>query len=140
MDIVNLSEVKSLILKAQTSLAVALHALNTKILIGEINHPETPVEKKVRKKRTRKVKVTEIPPPQGEPLLPDAKKIVRKRRTKKEIALNATAGHIKMDLEKAYQAERYRGIPEPIEPLPDGDAGSTFYTKKKREKKIDGGE
>ena len=63
MESIHVSEVKSLILKAQTALSVALHALNTKILVGEINHPETPAEKKPRKKRTPKVKVVEIPPP-----------------------------------------------------------------------------
>jgi len=57
MEIINVSEIKSLVIKAQTALSVALHALNTKILIGEINHPETPAEKKPRKKRTRKVKM-----------------------------------------------------------------------------------
>ena len=116
MDTVNVSEITSLMLKAQAALAVALHALNTKILVGEINRPEAPVEKKPRK-----------------------------RRTKKEIALTATAGHfIEVDLEKEYQAGRIPPIVSAsdanknIGNLPDGDAGSTFYTKpkEKREKKV----
>ena len=101
METVNVSDVKGLISKAHATLCVVLHALDTKILVGEINRPSDSVVK-----------------------------IKRKRRTKKEIALNATAGHIKMDLEKEYQAERH----EPLN-LSDGDAGSTFYTPKKERKK-----
>ena len=63
MDTVQLSDIRSLLSKAQASIAVALHDLDTKILIGEINRPETPVEKKPRKKRTRKIKVEGFPPP-----------------------------------------------------------------------------
>ena len=95
METVNVSEIRSLLLKAQSSLAVALHGIENKTLIGEINRP------------------TNSPP-----------KIKRKRRTKKEI-------------EKEYHTERHEGIPEPTEPLPDADEGSTFYgKKKKREKKV----
>mgnify|MGYP001582819264 FL=1 len=61
-----------------------IDAIDTKILVGNIH---VPPEKKVRKKRTRKVKVGEFPPPKGETS------------------------------------------------LPDGDENSTFYGKKKREKK-----
>jgi len=107
MEIVNVSEVKSLILKAQTALAVALHALNTKILIGEINHP------------------SDSPP-----------KIKRKRRTKKEMGAapkmdlekEYQAGRIPPIL-SASDANKNIGN------LPDGDKGNTFYEKKKREKK-----
>ena len=101
-ETIKVSDIKKFISQAHATLSIVLHALETRTLIGIINQPGTPVEKKPRK-----------------------------RRTKKEIALNATAGHIKMDLEKEYQAERQ----EPLN-LPDGDKNSTFYGKKKREKKV----
>jgi len=137
MEIVNVSEVKSLVLKAQTALAVALHALNTKILIGEINHPETPVEKKVRKKRTRKVKVVEPGMVIANILdssLPDAKKIKSGRRTKKEMELAPPRSQPQMDLEKEYQAERHEplNLPEDKDPF----FAKVKKVRKKREKKV----
>ncbi len=105
-NVINVSDVKSLIAKAHATLCVVLHALETKVLVGEINRPGIPAEKKPRKKRTRKVK---------------------------------------MNLEKEYQADRI-GPPlqKPLN-LPDADKDNPFYAKpkkerKKREKKIDGGE
>ncbi len=115
-ETVKVSDIKKLIATAHATLCVVLHALNTKILIGEINHPEAPSEKKPRK-----------------------------RRTKKEIALTATAGHIKMKLEKEYQAgrtspslseaNRIGNLPEDKDPF-----FAKAKPKKKQEKKIDGGE
>ena len=107
METVKVSEILDLVKKIHKDAQTAIHYLEGRILIGEINHPST------------------FSPP----------KIVRKRRTKKEMELAPPRSRPQMDLEKEYQAERHRGIPEPIEPLPDGDAESTFYTKKKREKK-----
>ena len=93
MDAINFSDLKKLIATAHQTLCVVLHALNTKILVGEINRPTDP-----------------------------APKIKRKRRTKREMSAS--------------------GIPPVagMSNLPDADEGSTFYQKKKREKKIDGGE
>ena len=62
-------------------LNMILNAIDTKILVGNIH---VPAEKKPRKKRTRKVKAVEFPPPTT---------------------------------------------------LPDADENSTFYGKKKRERK-----
>ncbi len=111
MDMINLSDLKSLISKAHATLCVVLHALETKVLVGEINHPS-----------------------------PSPPKIKRKRRTKKEIALNATAGHVGMNLEKEYQIER---LPTLIPTLQEKDLPEDkdpFFAKakrvyKKREKK-----
>jgi len=99
METVNVSDLKKLIATAHATLCVVIHALDTKVLVGEINRPSDSVVK-----------------------------IKRKRRTKKEIALTATAGHIEMDLEKEYQAERHAS-------LPDADRGNTFYEKKKKKEK-----
>jgi hypothetical protein len=63
MDTVQLSDIRSLLSKAQASIAVALHDLDTKILIGEINRPAIMVEKKLRKKRTPRAKVEDFLPP-----------------------------------------------------------------------------
>lgn len=118
MDVINVSDLKKLIATAHATLCVVIHALDTKVLIGEINRP------------------LNSPP-----------KIKRKRRTKKEMALNATAGHIKMDLEKEYQADRtspilskadYKANSEAntVGNLPDADKGKAGeFFKKKREKK-----
>ncbi len=108
MDTINLSDVKKLIATAHATLCILLHALDTKVLVGEINRPSDPVIK-----------------------------IKRKRRTKKEIALTATADHIKMDLEKDYQVGRIPDlmVPGPIVVLPDADKDSTFYGKSKKERK-----
>lgn len=51
---IKVSDVKSLISSAHATLCVVLHALDTKILIGEINRPEGPVEKIPRKRRTKR--------------------------------------------------------------------------------------
>ena len=83
------------------SVDAIIKAIDTKILVGNIH---VPVEKKVRKKRTRKVKVVEFAPPKEEPSLPDAKKIKSGRRTKKEMELAPPRSQPQMDLEKEYQA------------------------------------
>jgi len=51
METINLSEIKRLILEAQRSLAIALHAIETKVLIGEINRPEPPKPRRNRRKK-----------------------------------------------------------------------------------------
>lgn len=133
METVKVSEILDLVKKIHKDAQTTIHFLEGRILIGEINHPESPVEKKPRKKRTPKVKIVEpgmIIANILDSSLPGAVKVKRKRRMKKEMALNATAGHIKMNLEKEYQAERH----EPLN-LPDADAGSTFYGKPKKERK-----
>ena len=137
-NIINVSDLKKLIATAHATLCVVIHALNTKILVGEINRPETPVEKKVRKKRTRKVKI-------GEPgmivanildsSLPAAGKVKKKRRTKKEIALTGTGDNIKMNLEKEYRAGR---LPTLIPTLQEKDLPEDtdpFFAKAKKERK-----
>jgi len=109
-ETVKVSDLKKLIATAHATLCVVLHALDTKVLVGEINRPTDPVTK-----------------------------ITRKRRTKKEMKVLPPTDPVrnspKMNLEKGYQAERH----EPLN-LPDGDVGSTFYTpkkeRKKREKKV----
>ncbi len=121
-ETVKVSDVKSLIAKAHATLCVVIHALDTKILVGEINRPEALATKIKRKRRTK-----------GEM---EARKHTPSMRNPPEL---------KMDLEKEYQADRH----EPLN-LPDADKGNTFYTtpnltilkkeRKKREKKIDGGE
>ncbi len=113
------SDLKKLIATAHATLCVVLHALNTKILVGEINRP------------------LNSPP-----------KIKRKRRTKKEIMQSGQrmelTPKVKMDLEKEYQIER---LPTLIPTLQEKDLPEDkdpFFAKtkpkKKREKKIDGGE
>jgi hypothetical protein len=93
-------------------------------------------------------------------------KLTRKRRTKKEIEagkmegksyrferpeaplnppLNNLPTQPQMDLEKRYQADRVASVSDIQANLPDADTGNTFYGKpkkarKKREKKVDGGE
>ncbi len=54
MDTINVSDVKSLIAKAHATLCVVLHALDTKILVGEINRPLNSPPKIKRKRRTKK--------------------------------------------------------------------------------------
>ncbi len=111
METINLSDVKKLIATAHSTLCVVLHALDTKILIGEINRP------------------LNSPP-----------KIKRKRRTKAEMAFMPP---IKMDLEKEYQAGRTSpSLSEAnrIGNLPEDKDPFFAKAKKKREKKIDGGE
>jgi len=107
MDTINVSDVKSLISKAHATLCVVLHALDNKILIGEINHPGDPVTKVKRKRRTKnEMEARKHTPSMRNPPPP------------------------KMDLEKDYQAERH----EPLN-LPDADKGNTFYLKKERKKR-----
>jgi len=93
MDTIHVSELRAIAERAKTLVNDAIDeitgAIDTKILVGNIH---VPAEKKPRKKRTRKVKIVEFPPPKADASLPDA------------------------------------------------DEGSTFYGKKKREKKVDGGE
>ena len=96
MDVINISEIRKYLGRMQIDLEIVLHAIDTKVLVGEINRPEAPAEKKPRKKRTRKVKVVEpgiVIANILDSSLPDAEKTKRKRRTKKE-----------MELEKEYQA------------------------------------
>ncbi len=62
MERVNVSEIKGLLLRAQKDIALAIHWIDTKILIGEINRPEILAEKKARKKRVPKVKVDDSSP------------------------------------------------------------------------------
>ncbi len=57
MESVNVSEIKGLLLRAQKDISLAIHWIENKILIGEINRPEILIEKKPRKKRTPKVKI-----------------------------------------------------------------------------------
>ena len=98
MESIHVSELRETLVVAKLNICQALNDLidtiDTKILVGNIH---VPVEKKVRKKRTRKVKAVavtvEFPPPKTHAILPDAD---------------------------------------------TGKAGEFF--KKKREKKIDGGE
>ena len=107
MDVINVSDVLKLIATAHATLCVVLHALNTKILVGEINRPAEPVTKIKRKRRTK----NEM----------EARKHTPSMRNPPEP---------KMDLEKDYQAERH----EPLN-LPDADKGNTFYLKKERKKR-----
>lgn len=87
-ETVKVSDVKKLIATAHATLCVVLHALDTKILIGEINHP------------------AETPP-----------KVKRKRRTKKEIMQSGQrmelTPKVKMNLEKEYQAGRVKPLIPP---------------------------
>jgi len=107
-ETIKVSDLKKLIATAHATLCVVIHALETKILVGEINRPSDPVTKIKRKRRTRE----EIARAYGN------------RKTKKS--------PIKMNLEKEYQAERH----DPLN-LPDADAGKAGeFWKKKREKKV----
>ena len=68
------------------SVNAIIEAMDTKILVGNIHMP---VEKKPRKKRTRKVKVAEFPPPKVEAPLPDADEgntFYGKKKREKKIA------------------------------------------------------
>ncbi len=105
MDTVNVSDVKTLISKAHATLCILLHALDTKILVGEINRPSDPVTKIKRKRRTKKemafmppikmdlekeYQADRIGPPLQKPLnLPDADAnnpfYTKKKREKKEV-------------------------------------------------------
>ncbi len=62
MDTVQVSEIRTLLGRMQIDLSIVLHAMDTKILVGEINRPATSMEKKPRKKRTPKVKVEDSSP------------------------------------------------------------------------------
>ena len=53
-EIIKVSDLKSLVSKAHATLCVIIHALDTKVLVGEINRPEMPVAKFARKRRTKK--------------------------------------------------------------------------------------
>ncbi len=53
-NVINVSDLKKLIATAHANLCVVLHALNTKILVGEINRPENSPPKIKRKRRTKK--------------------------------------------------------------------------------------
>lgn len=68
MDTVNVSDIKKLLNRVQFDVKIMLHDLDTKVLIGEINRPETQVEKTPRKKRTTKVKVDDFPSPTLNPV------------------------------------------------------------------------
>jgi len=75
MDTIHVSDLKAIAERARVLVDEAIDeiivAIDTKILVGNIH---VPAEKKPRKKRTRKVRVPEFPPPKGEPSLPDADK------------------------------------------------------------------
>ena len=51
METIKIFEIKRLIWEAQRSLAIALHAIETKVLIGEINRPEAPKPKRIYRKK-----------------------------------------------------------------------------------------
>ena len=111
---INLSDVKKLIATAHATLCVVIHALDTKILVGEINRPEPLAEKKPRKRRTKKE--MEVCQPKSS------------MRNPQPTDLTPSP----MDFEKEYQAERH----DPLN-LPDADAGKAGeFWKKKREKKV----
>ncbi len=86
METVKVSEILDLVKKIHKDAQTAIHYLEGRILIGEINRPDMPAEKKPRKKRTRKVKpVPDFQPPNT---LPDADEsnpfYGKKKREKKE--------------------------------------------------------
>ena len=59
MEIIRVSEIKDLLERAHKSLSIALHVLETKILVGEINRPEIFKAKRVYKKKIKtEVKVS----------------------------------------------------------------------------------
>ncbi len=117
-NIINVSDIKKLIATAHATLCIIIHALDTKVLVGEINRPDAPVEKKVRK-----------------------------RRTKKEIMQSGQRMELtpKMNLEKEYQSGRTKDdlilpeSPNPSDNLPEDKDPFFAKTKKvykKREKKV----
>ncbi len=59
METIHVSELRTTLIdlreEIKESINAIIKAIDTKILVGEINRPEVPVEKKVRKKRTPKV-------------------------------------------------------------------------------------
>jgi len=59
MEIVKVSEILDLVKKIHKDAQTAIHYLEGRSLIGEINRPSVSAEKKPRKKRTPKVKVIE---------------------------------------------------------------------------------
>jgi len=126
MDTINFSDVKKLIATAHQTLCVVIHALETKILVGEINHPaEAPSPKTKRKRRTKKEMETVIlkDPFTGAPLS------------------KTGPPHIKMDLEKEYQAGRrsdpiLRDTDKGIGDLPEDKDPFFAKAKKKSEKKV----
>ena len=107
MDAINVSDLKKLIATAHATLCVVIHALNTKILVGEINRP------------------AEVPYP----------KVKRKRRTKVEIAMDTPASRIGMDLEKEYQAERHDPLNLPDADKGNTFYSKPKKERKRREKK-----
>jgi len=123
-EIIKVSDLKSLVSKAHATLCVIIHALDTKVLVGEINRPEMPVAK-----------------------------FARKRRTKKEMEVRQPKSSMRnpppspMDLEKEYQTGRTSDLILPESPKPPDDLPEDkdpFFAKvkkerKKREKKIDEG-
>jgi len=120
METVTVSEILDLVKSISKNAQTAIHFLEGRILIGEINHPA-------------------FSPP----------KIIRKRRTKKEITLDErgkiftaltepseATPHIKMDLEKEYQAGRTSPIlseANKIDNLPEDK--DPFFAKVKKVKK-----
>lgn len=127
-NIINVSDIKKLIATAHATLCVVIRALDTKILVGEINRPADLAEKKSRKKRTKKVKYGEpgmIVADMLDSSLPDVPKIKRKRRTKKEIESERF-----QDVPQKEHAEKF---PETIKSLSEDK--SSFYNKPKKERK-----
>ena len=119
MEILTVKEVLSELEKIKKLVVMVLSDLQRKTLIGEINRPETPAEKKPRK-----------------------------RRTKKEIMQSGQrmelTSKVKMDLEKEYQSGRTSDLILPNNVLVTAhDRGSTYLnppvpplkTKKERKKK-----
>ena len=53
METINLSEIKRLLRRAQIDIEVVLHAMETKILVGEINRPEAPKPKRIYRKKVK---------------------------------------------------------------------------------------
>ena len=138
MESIHVSELRAMVIRARGfvdgMLDEVINEIDTKILVGNIH---VPVEKKVRKKRTRKVKVTEpgmIIANILDSSLPDAKKIKSGRRTKKEMELAPPRSQPQMDLEKEYQAERHEplNLPEDKDPF----FAKVKKVRKKREKKV----
>lgn len=75
MDAIHVSEIKNLLAQVNKSLCVVIHALDTKILIGEIHRPADPVTKIIRKRRTRReMSASGIPPVAGMSNLPEKKR------------------------------------------------------------------
>jgi len=59
MEIVKVSEILDLVKKIHKDAQTAIHYLEGRSLVGEINRPNVSAEKKPRKKRTPKLKVIE---------------------------------------------------------------------------------